>query len=106
MRFCARSLIMVCLSACGASWAADATPAQQTYAQNIIKQEEKVLDAYWKTAKWLYIGVYNDGTRRDGYAAYICASAKAQGAEMVKIIDIVQLKRTGKWVELGRAMCK
>ena len=49
----------------------------------------------------------DDKTKRDGFADYICSVASDHGVtpDLVKVIDIVKLVRTGKFIELGRANC-
>lgn len=79
---------------------------QQLFVKQLIAEEPKIKDATWLTPKSLYVGVIDDGTDRSGYASYICIDAKPIGATLVKVIDIVKLKRTGKFVELGRSHCK
>lgn len=83
-----------------------ASPSQQAFVQQLIKSEPKVKDATWMTTRNLYVGVLDDGTRRDGYAQYICEEAKSHGATMVKVVDIAKVKRTGKFEELGKAFCR
>lgn len=91
---------------------ASAAPSQdqKDFATFLVKsgKEPKVKDATWMTDKNLYVGVTNDGTRRDGFADYICSVADDHGLkpQMVKVIDVVKVVRTGKFVELGKAYCK
>lgn len=84
-------------------------PAQKAFVTYLVKsgKEPKVKDATWATDRNLYVGVIDDKTRRDGYADYICSVADDHGVtpKLVKVIDIVKLVRTGKFVELGRSRC-
>lgn len=86
------------------------TAAQKKFVDYLIKsgEEPKVKDATWATDENLYVGVISDGTRRDGYAEYLCSIAGDHGLkpELIKIIDIVKVNRTGKFVELGKAYCR
>lgn len=82
------------------------TAAQQSFAKRLAQDEPAIKDARWMNASNLYVGVMDNGTRRDGYATYVCNDAKPAGAKMVKVIDIAKLKQTGKFVELGQAWCK
>ena len=54
-----------------------------------IKAEPKVLDAVITDANVLYVGVVNDGTRRDGYASYCCEvlSDFDTKVKMVKVVE-------------------
>ena len=81
-------------------------PANATVTRELVKVEPKVKDAVWMNDWALYVGVISDGTRRDGYAQTICYDAGPRGAKLVKVIDIVKVKSTGKFVELGRANCR
>ncbi len=107
-----RSHLLAALACTGAltcslgAVARDATPAQQAFARELVKVEPKVKDAVWMNDWALYVGVISDGTRRDGYAQTICYDAGPRGAKLVKVIDIVKVKSTGKFVELGRANCR
>lgn len=92
------------LSAVAAA-ASGASPAQQAFARDLVQAEPKVKDALWMNSQTLYVGVLNDGTRRDGYAQTICHDAGPRGARLVKVVDIAKVKSTGKFVELGRAHC-
>ncbi len=55
----------------------------------------------------LYVGLFDDRSRRDGFADYICPVTGDHGMSprLVKIIDIVKLVSTGKFVEIGKARC-
>ena len=84
--------------------------AQRDLVTYLVKsgKEPKVKDATWATDRNLYVGVIDDGRRRDGFAEYICSVADDRGLrpELVKVIDVVKVTRTGKFVELGKAYCK
>lgn len=86
------------------------TAAQKSFIHYLLKsgEEPTVKDATWATVNNLYVGVISDGTSRDGFAEYICSVAADQGIrpELVKIIDVVALKRTGKFEEQGKAYCR
>jgi hypothetical protein len=85
------------------------TAAQKKFVDYLIKsgEEPKVKDATWATDENLYVGVISDGTRRDGFAEYLCSVASDHGLkpDLIKIIDIVKVNRTGKFIELGKAYC-
>ncbi|QLG90725.1 hypothetical protein HZF02_01615 [Pseudomonas yamanorum] len=83
--------------------------AQKDFVTYLVKsgEEPKVKDATWATDSNLYVGVIDDTTRRDGFADYICSVAVDHGLspDLIKIIDIVKLVRTGKFVEIGKSNC-
>lgn len=81
------------------------TADQKAFAKQLVLEEPVIKDALWMTASNLYVGVLDDGSRRDGFAAYVCNDAKQRGAKMVKVVDIAKLKRTGKFVEIGISRC-
>lgn len=55
-----------------------------------VKLEPKVLDAYITDAHVLYVQVRDDGTRRDGYAEYLCQLLKTyhSTANRVKVVKV------------------
>lgn len=69
--------------------------------------EPTVKDAIWTSPKMFKVGVLDDGTNRNGFAAYVCSEAAAAGLKgiSVQVIDIAKLKNTGKWVKLGEKQC-
>lgn len=99
-----RILMLATMFATAPLWAQ--TADQKAFAKRLVLEEPVIKDALWMTASNLYVGVMDNGTRRDGYATYVCNDAKPAGAKMVKVIDIAKLKQTGKFVELGQAWCK
>ncbi len=54
-----------------------------------IKKEPKVKDVVLTDAKVLYVAVQDDGTKRDGYAEYLCGIVAEQKAdvEAVKVVE-------------------
>lgn len=66
-------------------------------------EEPTVLDATWTDDRILKIGVKDDGSRRDGFAEYVCGKinnqfdAKEQGI-WVQIIDYNKLMKTKEWL--------
>ncbi len=72
-------------------------------------KEPKVKDAKWTSDTLFKVGVLDDGTRRDGYAQYVCSVLKDDfkiSKVDVHVIDIAKLAATGEWVKLGEAVCK
>lgn len=57
-------------------------------AKDLIRDEPKVLDAYINDVGVLYAAVLDDGTRRDGYAMYLCEvfGSKRHLVKRVKIV--------------------
>lgn len=76
-------------------------------------KEPMVKDAVWadQLKNTLYIGVIDDGTRRDGFADYVCQVLISdfglkQGDASVYVMDIVKITRDNKWEQLGRSGCQ
>ena len=73
-------------------------------------EEKAAKDAVWTSKDIFKVGVINDGTNRDGYANYVCATLDDYGFKgkgvWVQVIDIVKLTNSSKWVKLGEARCK
>ncbi len=73
-------------------------------------KEPTAKDAVWTSDYNFKVGVIDDGSRRDGYANYVCemlhaVSLKGKGID-VSVIDIAKLVSSGKWITLGRARCE
>jgi hypothetical protein len=87
---------------------AAAAPAQSQLdaALSEVKMEEKVFDASWQDTELpiLVARMFDDGSRRNGYAGYLCMLLSEHGINggVVRVVDVV-----GKEMrELGRASCK
>lgn len=65
-----------------------------------IESERRVSSASWEGSK-LRVGVADDGSRRDGYAAYLCEVVREHGATPAEIA--VQDSATG--ITLGYNSC-
>lgn len=50
-----------------------------------IRKEPKVVEAIITDANVLYVSVYDDGTRRDGYASYLCEILKEHSSTIKKV---------------------
>lgn len=76
-----------------------------------IKAEPKVLDAVITDSNVLYASVKDDGTRRDGYAEYLCQVLKESGlsntaVKVVKYNSTKDAKRDNAYgVLLGQSSC-
>ena len=66
-----------------------------------LKTEQKVVDIGWEGSS-LWVGVFDDGTRRDGYAAYLCEVVREAKAEPVTIT----VKDVQSGLTLGRNECR
>lgn len=104
------------LAGCTANAEPEHAPPQQTKAVDhearakalvAVKGEAKVKDAVWNGST-LAVGVVDDGSKRDGYASYICEVLREHGAAdgvTVSIKDIVSIASGGSWKEIGKARC-
>ena len=73
-----------------------------------LKTEKQVKDLMHK-GSILYVGVIDDGTRRDGYAQYVCqvlADHRVAAGTTVHVMDIVKITRDNDWKKLGTARCR
>lgn len=76
-----------------------------------IRKEKKVAEAIITDANVLYVSVKDDGTRRDGYAEYLCQILKENGSTIswVKVTKVGSTNDPNKdnayGVLLGEAHC-
>lgn len=58
----------------------------------------------------IYVGVLDNGSNRDGYAASVCevvrTNATGEGNRLVRIIDIAAVSRGEGFKTLGRHQCE
>lgn len=85
------------------------TPEQERMVKLFQSDEEPTAkDAVWTARDIFKVGVFDDGTRRDGYAGYVCEKLYQNGFKgkgiWVQIIDIARLTRDD-WVILGDVRC-
>ena len=74
-----------------------------------VKRERKVIDAFVTSADVLYVSVISDGTRRDGYASYLCdlISAKVSRVKVVEHGTTKDKDRDNAYgILLGECWCK
>lgn len=75
-----------------------------------VRNEPKVIEAIITDAKVLYVSVRDDGTRRTGYAEYICMIAKSSFVERVKVVKVNSQNDPNRdnsyGVLLGESWCK
>jgi hypothetical protein len=73
-------------------------------------EEKTAKDAIWTADNIFKVGVIDDGTRRDGYAQYVCSVLNDYGFQgnnvWVQVIDIIKLTKNSKWIKLGESHCK
>lgn len=81
------------------------TPEKLAAALEAVEAESQVISAAWQDESLpsLLVGVADDGTRRDGYAEYICtvlAEQRVYGG-VVHVMD----NHAEDWTELGKHWC-
>jgi len=81
----------------------------QEKAIKLVKKEKKIIDARWSMAGILWVSMKDDGSRRDGYAEYLCMvlnnAGKPKGRIIViSIFDHAAMQR-GDLRKIGRAGC-
>lgn len=73
-------------------------------------EEKTAKDAVWTSKNIFKVGVFDNGSRRDGYASYVCQVLYEHGFKgrgvWVQVIDILKLTQHSKWVKLGEARCQ
>lgn len=98
------------LFALALSWSSTAAASWDS-ALTAIRSEPKVKDVLLQTGV-LYVGVLDDGSRREGYAQYICELLREHAVERpgrsvpVHVMDIAKIKHRNDWVKLGSHNCK
>jgi hypothetical protein len=60
-------------------------PLLERIADQIEREEPKVIEAFINDARVMYVTVLDDGTRRDGYACYLCDRLNARRASVWKV---------------------
>ena len=73
-------------------------------------EEPTTKEAIWTAVGIFKVAVFDDGTRRDGYAQHVCEVLYDYGFRgkkvWVQVIDIIKLTPKGKWKKLGEAHCQ
>lgn len=101
-------------SEASASSAAEAGPDAGNHEALVLirtDEESKVFEAFISDADVLYVSVADDGTRRDGYASYLCEilrekKAKANRVKVMKVNSINDPDRHNAYgVLLGESWC-
>lgn len=75
-----------------------------------FKTKEKITkDAIWNGDKFFYVGVWDDGSNRNGYAEYVCLVAYDYGLKgehiYVKVVDYAKVVKQEGFEKLGEAFC-
>ncbi len=82
---------------------------EQAAAHFNSKQEPTTLLAAWTHPRTFKVAVLNDGTRRDGYAEYVCNILYEYGFRhekvWVQVVDYTQMARNKELVRIGEAHC-
>lgn len=76
-----------------------------------IRSEPKVQGVHYdETIGVLSVGVFDDGSSRDGYAMYLCELVREHEPRkreiVIKIVDAPKLTVQGEFRELGRFVCR
>jgi hypothetical protein len=77
-------------------------------------KEPTAKDAIWTNSLGdiFKVGVYDDGTNRNGYAQYICLTLHTETCGfdnqniLIQVIDYAKLMQNNEWVKLGEYRCK
>jgi hypothetical protein len=107
-------LVMACCASCGDSAPVEkpADNAGNKKALEEIKKEPKVTEALLTDANVLYVSVADDGSRRDGYAKYLCGvltenQASCKWVKVVKVGSMKDPKADNAYgILLGESNCK
>lgn len=93
----------------------DSKESQNQNSQSLLKlinSEPKVKEAIITDSNVLYVSVEDDGTKRDGFANYLCELIKEKGSNimLVKVVKVNSTKDPNRdnayGVLLGEAVCK
>lgn len=96
---------------CSSAIAGELSPERKAIEDQFNSDQEPIsIEALWTDDMVFKVGVYDDGSHRDGYAEYVCGEINRLGLNglniLVRVIDIDKLRRTGEWVNLGTGYCK
>ncbi len=104
-------ILLIALFGCGSGNDAEKQKANEQLLQ-VIQSDKKIKDATITSADVLYVSVVDDGTRRDGYAEYLCQVLKDNQSTVgrVKVIKVNSSKDPNRdnayGVLLGESYCK
>jgi len=75
--------------------------------RDLLSKEEKIKEVLLKDTGFIYVGVYSDGTNRDGYAQYLCALLQPHILNAsIKVVDYKDVVQKKGFTEIGVAKCK
>lgn len=103
-----RSLIICILALSGSAH----SPSSRESLLKAVRKEPKVKEVIITDANVLYAAVIDDGTRRDGYAAYLCELVREHDRTVtrVKIVEYGTTKDPDRdnayGILLGESWCK
>lgn len=105
------AVILLSLASSSIAQQVDLSPGQKAILDQFMgDQEPTAKDAIWTSSTTFKVGVLDDGSRRDGYAQYVCMVAYEHGLKghrvWVQVIDIVKLANQGDWEVLGESRCE
>jgi len=103
------ALAALTFASCASAYEPDPVRAEiQAYFKSAA--EPTVKDSVWTQRGIFKVGVLDNRTERDGYAAYVCEILRERGLRepgiRVHVIDIARLVRKNEWKKLGEAACK
>lgn len=93
--------VAVASQAAASDWRADAVAD--------VRSEQKVVEAQFAGPSSFWASVRDDGSRRDGFASYLCTSLRLSGMPVgetyvIRIWDAAAMAR-GEQREIGRDVC-
>lgn len=70
--------------------------------------EPSIKDAVWAGSDHLRVGMFDNGTKRDGFADYVCQVLYDHGITGVRVTinDIIKITRDNDWVTIGKSNCR
>lgn len=104
-----KTFLTAALSMLAASPLAAATADWRDTATALIRQEKTVVDAMFTQPISLWVSMRDDGSRRDGFANYLCMVLYDAGMQpgdfvVIKILDAAAMARE-EMSEIGRYEC-
>ncbi|MCL7931731.1 hypothetical protein [Halomonas llamarensis] len=97
------------LAGCGESQATSNVTINQEALKAEVMESESVHDFLITETGAIYVGMLDNGNRRDGFASYVCevvrSHAEGEGRRLVRIIDVAAVSRGEGFKTLGRHQC-
>lgn len=105
-----KALTLICTLFCILLSSSDVLADKYDNAMQEIMSENNVLDASWGPYKGpsLYVSVKDEGTKRDGFAQYLCLILKDHGISgvIIHVMNSVDMKNFNTDKDLGRYICE